>query len=49
MNDKYMLLNYSTTNPTKVDDMELKKDQSVPISEGSRIEMGEISFIFHDK
>lgn len=49
MNGKYMLLNYSITNPTKVDDMELKKDQSVPISEGSRIDMGEVAFIFHDK
>lgn len=49
MNGKYMMLNYATTNPTKVDDAELKKDQSVPISEGSRIDMGEVSFIFHDK
>jgi len=49
MNGTYMLLNYSTTNPTKVDDTELKKDQSVAISEGSKIDMGEVSFIFHDK
>ncbi|MGE5341127.1 MAG: FHA domain-containing protein [Candidatus Omnitrophota bacterium] len=48
-NKKYMILNYSTTNPTKVDDVVMEKDQSLPIGEGTKIEMGEVAFIFHDK
>ena len=48
-NGKYMLLNYSVTNPTKVNDVALEKDQSVPLEEGSRIEMGEVIFRFHEK
>lgn len=48
-NGRYMLLNYSTTNPTKVNDKILKKGQSVILDDYSTIEMGEIILKFHDK
>jgi len=48
-NSRYMLINYSTTNPTVVDGKILGKDESVPLKEDSKIEMGEIVFIFHEK
>jgi hypothetical protein len=48
-NGRYMLINYSTTNPTVVDGKSLGKDESVSIKEESKIEMGEIAFIFHEK
>lgn len=48
-NGKYTLINYSTTNPTMVNGVSLGKDDSVTLNEGSRIEMGEVVFIFHEK
>jgi hypothetical protein len=48
-NGKYMLINYSTTNPTKVEDKELAKDESVILKENDTIQMGPITLKFHEK
>ena len=46
---KYTLINYSTTNPTTVNGTPLAKEGSVILDEGSKVEMGEVVFIFHEK
>lgn len=43
---KFTLINYSKTNPTKVNGQELKENESVELKDGARIEMGEIVFEF---
>jgi predicted component of type VI protein secretion system len=43
---KFTLINYSGTNPTKVNDSELEINGSVDLADGDRIEMGEIVFEF---
>lgn len=48
-NGKYILINYSTTNPTKVNGKTLVKDESVTLEDNSTIEMGDITFIFYEK
>lgn len=48
-NGKYTLINYSTVNPTVVNGMPLNKESSVSLEEGTKIEMGEVVFIFHEK
>jgi cbb3-type cytochrome oxidase subunit 3 len=48
-NGKYQIINYSTTNPTIVNDKALAKDQLMTLEAGNKIEMGEVVFIFHDK
>lgn len=48
-NKKYVLINYATVNPTSVNGAPLSKDDSVTLEEGSKIEMGELQFIFHEK
>jgi len=48
-NGKYTLINYSTTNPTKVNDTPMEKEGTMTLEDGFRIEMGEITFIFHEK
>jgi hypothetical protein len=48
-NGKYSLLNYSDTNPTTVNGKPLDKEESVILQEGAEVEMGEMTFIFHEK
>jgi hypothetical protein len=48
-NGKYMLINYSTTNPTKVNGKTLDKDESVTLEDNNIIEMGEITLKFHEQ
>lgn len=43
---KFTLINYSRTNPTKVNGVELPENGSVELKEGDRIEMGEMLFEF---
>jgi len=44
----WSLRNESSTNPTSVNGRPLASDiEAVPLSDGDRIEMGEISFVFH--
>jgi hypothetical protein len=45
----YMLINYSTTNPTKVNDNTLAKDESVILKENDTIQMGPVTLKFHEK
>ncbi|TVP45212.1 MAG: FHA domain-containing protein [Gemmatimonadales bacterium] len=46
----WSLRNESSTNPTSVNGSPLASDiEEVPLSDGDRIEMGEISFTFHHK
>ncbi|MGE5341119.1 MAG: FHA domain-containing protein [Candidatus Omnitrophota bacterium] len=49
MNGTYTLINYSTVNPTVVSNISLGKENSVNLEEGTRIEMGNVTFIFHAK
>lgn len=48
-NGKYTLINYSTVNPTIVNDIQLANEGSIILQEGTRIEMGNVIFIFHAK
>ena len=48
-NGKYTLINYSTVNPTIVNGNPLAKEGSETLEEGTRIEMGEVVFVFHER
>lgn len=46
---KFTLINYASTNPTLVNDIELEENGMVEINEGDKIRMGEVLFEFHVK
>lgn len=48
-NGKYRLINYSTINPTIVNNQPLGHECSVILEEGTKIEMGVVTFVFHEK
>ena len=47
--NSYRLINYSTTNNTKVNERELGENESVQLGDGDVIEMGVVKFIYHSK
>lgn len=48
-NEKFMLINYSTTNPTKINGKRLAKDESASLEYGDTIEMGDVTIKMHEK
>jgi len=44
--DKFILINYSRTNPTKVNGVDLPENGSTELKDGDKIEMGEMVFEF---
>ena len=47
--NSYRLINYSTTNSTKVNERELGENESVQLGDGDVIEMGVVKFVYHSK
>lgn len=43
----FRLINYSTTNPTKVSDKNLGENESAKLQDGDTIEMGIVKFVYH--
>jgi hypothetical protein len=44
--NKFTLINYSNTNPTRVNGIDLPENGSIELDEGDKIEMGEMVFEF---
>jgi len=49
--NRWMLTNFApeSSNPTRVNGRELRVDETVALTEGDRVEMGEVVLIFHTK
>ena len=45
----YTLINYSTTNPTKINGKEMAVNESYVLQDGDLVSMGEIELLFHAK
>ncbi|MGC8915445.1 MAG: FHA domain-containing protein [Thermoanaerobaculum sp.] len=50
-NGQWVLTNFApaTSNPTRVNGRDLAVDESVPLREGDRVEMGEVVLAFHER
>lgn len=48
---RWVLTNFApqTSNPTRVNGRELGVDESVPLRDGDRVEMGEVALVFHER
>jgi hypothetical protein len=44
---KYILVNYSSTNPTVVNGQPMEADASIELKENDKVEMGEVTLLFH--